>query len=139
SCASSRGFPDSKRPRGLPLLSAHRLSRVSRRWSSLEGVHMNVKLLAAVLVGLLAGLVLQGTREQPQAHAQVQVQRHTQWEYKISPMPRLGNVTQQDFAEKLAKEYGTLGAEGWEYVGEAFAGYGQKLAPYFAIFKRPKA
>ena len=104
---------------------------------------MNSKMVAAVSLGLLVGLVAWLSLRQSEARGQVGQEKHG-WEYKVVAFV----VDEQSHrnVDRHTKQIDSLAAERWEYVGLLCAGPN----PYSSgagmrvnsggnvLFKRPK-
>lgn len=80
---------------------------------------MRSKMVAALSLGILVGMVAWSSFRQPEAQGQVPQERQ-QWEYKVVAFV-VDNWNTQDVATH-EKEINSLAAEGWEYVGLLCAG-----------------
>jgi hypothetical protein len=98
---------------------------------------MNRRLLAALLVAGVVGLMMLSCNPSQQpANAQAGAKAQ-QWEYQVvyiegqlTVAPGLDPKNWEKTASNATDFYNKLGADGWEYVGQT--------APVFAVFKRPK-
>jgi hypothetical protein len=91
-------------------------------------------------VGLVLTILLGSTscnREQPLVNAQLRA-TVTQWEHKVVYIEvqamvegdATDPVSWEKAGEKLSEYYSSLGADGWEYVGQ--------FRTVYVVFKRPK-
>jgi hypothetical protein len=94
---------------------------------------MNARMLAAILAGLVVGMVLQGIRQEPQAQAQG-FGRPPRWEYKTVQRP--------DAPKEFEDILNQLGENRWEYCDVQELIQKQVGAPSVAVktlvFKRAK-
>jgi len=107
---------------------------------------MNGKMLAAVIVGMVLGVMAASVRWSTRAEGQgttVRGPKLPQWEYKVVYSGTSALDAQN--AEALTKQFGKLATDGWEYVGpivdRTFAnrnGYYAGNAGVLVLFKRAK-
>ena len=107
---------------------------------------MRSKMVAALSLGILMGMVAWSSLRQPEAQAQIGPEKQ-QWEYKVVAFVVDNWNTRNVVTHE--KEINSLAAEGWEYVGLLCAGphphQTQPGAGYLVnsggnvLFRRPKS
>jgi hypothetical protein len=113
---------------------------------------MKSKIVAAVTIGLLMGLVASSSLEQSEAQGQREEPKQ-EWEYKVVGF--LAGIKDRNVDEHQ-QQIEKLAAEGWEYVGpllagshpnlsvpitsgrQDFSGRSRMFAGSTVLFKRPK-
>ena len=107
---------------------------------------MKSKIVAAVAIGLVVGLVASSSLKQSDAQGQWEETKQ-EWEYKVVAF--LVGTKRNRNVDEHQEQIETLAAEGWEYVGLLTAGshpdanFGRNSQPLMfpegnVLFKRPK-